>query len=692
MRTSLWIVTASITATAAACSSSQTGSAPDEANGKGTTTSLRSDTFDTSSVSTSAPRIDRGDRNTVELASAGPRADLRTVKGASVRLSERRDGDTRTPIKHVVVIVGENRTFDHVFATYKPQHGETVLNLLSQGIVNEDGTPGPRFNRVAQKSATDSPPDGYLLSPKSKTVYPVLPPVLAGGPKTPYVSTLAEAAAAENGLPSDYLVYLTTGGTGLKSGTPDTRLANYATLPPGPFQLTKGIPYDAYTASPVHRFYQMWQELDCSADASSWENPSGCRSDLFPWVETTIGAGSNGNPQPSGFTNETTKEGSASMGFYNVLQGDAPYFKYLADTFAMSDNFHQSIEGGTGANHVALGTGDAIWFSDGNGNAIAPPALNTENPNPQRGTNNYYAQDGYSGGTYSNCYDATQPGVGPVVDFLGAIGIEPNCDPGNYYLLNNYNPGFFGDGTVNTTNFTIPPSSVRTIGDELLENDISWRYYGDQWDRYVVDPDDLNPDDEYCNICNPFQYATSIMADATVRTTHMKDTIDLYSDIQNGWLPAFSIVKPSGFVDGHPASSKLDLFEGFSKKIIDAIQADPELWKDTAIFVTFDEGGGYYDSGYVQPVDFFGDGTRIPMVVVSPRAVGGHVSHNYADHVSILKFVERNWGLDPITARSRDNLPNPTADRANPWVPRNSPAIDDLFDLFDFGHRDSDKN
>ncbi len=98
--------------------------------------------------------------------------------------------------------------------------------------------------------------------------------------------------------------------------------------------------------------------------------------------------------------------------------------------------------------------------------------------------------------------------------------------------------------------------------------------------------------------------------------------LDLYSDIQNGWLPAFSIVKPSGLVDGHPASSKLDLFEGFSKKIVDLIKAQPELWKDTAIVITFDEGGGYYDSGYVQPLDFFGDGTRIPAIVVSPWATG----------------------------------------------------------------------
>ena len=97
-----------------------------------------------------------------------------------------------------------------------------------------------------------------------------------------------------------------------------------------------------------------------------------------------------------------------------------------------------------------------------------------------------------------------------------------------------------------------------------------------------------------------------------MRTAHIKDTTDLYDDIQSGTLPAVSFVKPSGLVDGHPASSKLDLFEGFVKKIVDGVQANPKLWNDTAIFVTFDEGGGYYDSGYVQPLDFFGDGTAHP--------------------------------------------------------------------------------
>jgi phospholipase C len=63
---------------------------------------------------------------------------------------------------------------------------------------------------------------------------------------------------------------------------------------------------------------------------------------------------------------------------------------------------------------------------------------------------------------------------------------------------------------------------------------------------------------------------------------------------------------------------------------------------------------------------------------------GGHVSHLYGDHVSILKFVERNWGLGPITKRSRDNFPNPKVTGSNPYVPTNSPALSDLFDMFNF--------
>ena len=71
--------------------------------------------------------------------------------------------------------------------------------------------------------------------------------------------------------------------------------------------------------------------------------------------------------------------------------------------------------------------------------------------------------------------------------------------------------------------------------------------------------------------------------------------------------------------------------------------------------------------------------------MVSPFSQGGKIVHTYTDHVSILKFIERNWYLQPLTDRSRDNLPNPVIRQTNPYVPVNMPAIGDLFDMFDFG-------
>jgi phospholipase C len=628
------------------------------------------------------------------------------------------DTSAKTPIQHVIVIIGENRTFDHVFATYKPKSGERIDNLLSKGIVNEDGTPGPNFSLGSQSSAMDTNADGYQISPPDNVPYSILPPALAGGYITPPFPSVAAAKAVENGLPDDYYKFLTTGGTGLPHGALDARIPNADHLPNGPFQLTsKTLPYDSYTNSPVHRFYQMWQQFDCSAANKTEKNPNGCRNDLWPWVEVTIGAGSNGKPQPPDFGDTSTKEGSTAMGFYNMLQGDAPYFKFLADHYSMSDNFHQSVMGGTGANHVMLGTGDAIWFTNSKGQPARPPHSQLvaagspnagvvdeiENPNAQPGTNNWYTEDGYGGGsfgspsygggTYSNCSDLGAPGVSAVVNYLSAINIEPRCEKAHYYLLNNYNPGYYGDGrnayadigNPHQTVFTIPPSPMRSIGNEMIDKNVSWAYYGDQWKTYLENPDNnyVTPDNTYCNICNPFQYQTSIMTSAAGRS-HLKDTTALYEGIKNGKLPAVSFVKPDGWLDGHPASSKLNLFEGFVKKIVDGVKANPTLWKSTAIIVTFDEGGGYWDSGYIQPLDFFGDGTRIPTIVVSPWTKPGHISHTYTDHVSILKFIEANWGLAPVTNRSRDNFPNPQASASNPYVPLNSPAIGDMMDLFNF--------
>ena len=165
-----------------------------------------------------------------------------------------RDNQTRTPIKHVIVIIGENRSFDHVFATYVPKRGQKVWNLLSEGIVNADGTPGPNFSKVEQKAAFDQAPDAFLLNPdKVSFSNSTLPAPLVGGPKDSYITgdSLMLAQQSENGLPSSYYQDLISGGTGQTSKTPDARITDVNSLPAGPFQLTNGnlFTYNSYVAT-----------------------------------------------------------------------------------------------------------------------------------------------------------------------------------------------------------------------------------------------------------------------------------------------------------------------------------------------------------------------------------------------------------------------------------------------------------
>ena len=630
-------------------------------------------------------------------------------------------GETRSPIKHVIVLIGENRTFDHLFATYVPKSGDSVKNLLSEGIINIDGTPGPFFHKAAQFQAVAPFRKHYFISlnDSEKVPYRTLPaptlnfspsPATGEPPPFPAGTPAAFLAAIEPSLETADLALLTTGASGAAQTAElpdfDTRISNFNQLPNGPFPLAgAALPYDSYTGDTTHRLFEMWQQSDCSIRNATRSNPSGCLSDLYPFVITSY----TSEPDPNSFpiANQVDDNGGGnSMAFYNMHNGDVPVLKALADEYAMSDNFHQSVMGGTGANHVMLGTGDAVFWSDGHGTPTIPPS-HIANPDPLPGSDDQYTVDINFDGNFAECADRSQPGIRAIHEYLESLPYDPkpNCERGHFYMVNNDNPGFLPDGTVDIAGIakggSVPPSDGRTISEALNEKGISWAYYGGAYNAAVeltkikeqggttTDPTILIGQ-AYCNICNFPSYTNAIMGDTAQRTAHIKDTADFFAAVDNGTLPAVSFVKPDGLLDGHPASSKVDLFEGMVRKIMDHLSGNPELFASTVLFITMDEGGGYYDSGYIQPLDFFGDGPRIPLIAVSPFSKGGHISHTYTDHVSILKFIERNWDLRPLTRRSRDNFPNPKSDRDNPYVPMNSPAIGDLFDLFDFG-RDHDR-
>src|SRR5580693_4669164 len=612
---------------------------------------------------------------------------------------------TDTPIKHVIVLIGENRSFDHLFATYVPKSHDSVSNLLSKGIINADGTPGPHFSKAAQFQAVPAFKTTYYnsLEADDKAPYQTLPeptlnfspsPATGEPPPFPPGTPAAFLASIEPSLENGDLNLLTTGASGAPQTAEipdfDSRINNFNNLPNGPFPLEgANLPYDSYTGDTTHRLFEMWQQSDCNIKNATRRNPSGCLSDLYPFVIT------NYTNQIDPFDTPPAIDdygGGNSMAFYNMHEGDVPVLKKLADEYSMSDNFHQAVMGGTGANHVMLGTGDAIFWSDGNGNPTMPPS-HIANPDPLPGTNDVYTVDINFDGNFTKCADPTQPGIKPIRDYLESLPYDPkpNCEGGHFYMVNNDSPGFLPDGTIDTKGIakgsSIPPVNIRMIGDALNEKGISWAYYGGAYAAAVAgQPIGA----AYCNICNFESYTNAIMGNPAQRAAHIKDATDFFAAVDDGSLPAVSFVKPDGLLDGHPASSKEDLFEGMARKVVDHLTANKELFESTVLFITMDEGGGYYDSGYIQPLDFFGDGPRIPLIAVSPFTRGGHISHSYTDHVSILKFIERNWDLKPLTHRSRDNFTNPRVDDDNPYVPLNSPAIGDLFDLFDFGHHDGD--
>jgi acid phosphatase len=540
---------------------------------------------------------------------------------------------TETPIKHLIIIVGENISFDNLFATYEPSPGSKVANLLSRGIVDREGRPGPHFAEATQRKAIVR--DHYAVSPEITGAFATLPQ-----PGTTYAR-------------------------GLPSYARDVRFP--ADLPNGPYRITRYVAYDSPVGDPVHRFFQMWQQID------------GGKMDLFTWVAVTSGEGSRTRDDPSSDTNQ----GGEAMGFYSMSGGDAAYFRELARAYALADNYHQPVMGGTGANFLALSTGYAGMYLDA-GKAALPPTDLMEDPDPRPGTNNWYKQSGYRGGTYTNCADTSQPGIKAIRDYLATLPYrvynDGNCAAGTYYLVNNRNPAYAFDGTPQPRGpgtYFLPPQTGPNIGTALTAKGVSWKWYSGGRTASGVD------ERLYCPICDPLTHSTAVMTTALRNNLQSMDAF--FRDLgDEEALPAVSFVIPPNPESGHPAYSTVFALERFVKDVIAKVQANPAVWSRSAILITTDESGGFYDSGYIQILDFFGDGTRIPLLAVSPFARKGYVDHTYYDHVSVLKFVERNWHLPPLSERSRDHLPNPVPSDVDPYIPSNRPAIGDLMNLFKF--------
>src|SRR3984893_15120500 len=127
---------------------------------------------------------------------------------------------TASPIKHVIIIVGENRSFDHLFATYVPKSDdERVLNLLSEHIVKADGSPNENFSAAHQFQISSAPNGGkYFISSGSanKTLYTTLPAPDLGGVQNPLAAAILGLPGGDPGLPAADQFLFGTGRTGVQ--------------------------------------------------------------------------------------------------------------------------------------------------------------------------------------------------------------------------------------------------------------------------------------------------------------------------------------------------------------------------------------------------------------------------------------------------------------------------------------------
>ncbi|TMK21858.1 MAG: alkaline phosphatase family protein [Actinobacteria bacterium] len=204
------------------------------------------------------------------------------------------------------------------------------------------------------------------------------------------------------------------------------------------------------------------------------------------------------------------------------------------------------------------------------------------------------------------------------------------------------------------------PPKTGTIFSRMNQTGVSWR-------NYLIDLGDSM-------LWGPKYFA--------MQQGHVFPISQFFVDAATGTLPSFSIISPDAFQTSEENPQNVSLGETLVWSIATAVMRSP-AWRSTALLITYDEHGGYYD--HVPPVpvpnpdgihpraaNLYGDdytftGFRVPTILVSPWARANHVSHTAYDHTSMLAFAERKWGIAPMTARDA--------------------AAADLFDLFDLSHR-----
>jgi phospholipase C len=215
----------------------------------------------------------------------------------------------------------------------------------------------------------------------------------------------------------------------------------------------------------------------------------------------------------------------------------------------------------------------------------------------------------------------------------------------------------------------------------LHKNSVSWGYYvveGNEPDCQndaSVSCSPVNQNAETPGIWNPLPYFDTVKDDG--EEANIQSVTNFYDQAADGTLPAVSWVVPSGAVSEHPPAPS-SAGQAYVTSLINAVMSSPD-WDSTAIFLAWDDWGGFYDHVVPPVVDENGYGLRVPGLVISPYAKVGYIDHQTLSFDAYVKFIEDDFldgqRLDPTT----DGRPDPRPD-----VREDAPQLGDITDAFDF--------
>ncbi len=205
----------------------------------------------------------------------------------------------------------------------------------------------------------------------------------------------------------------------------------------------------------------------------------------------------------------------------------------------------------------------------------------------------------------------------------------------------------------------LPPQPLKTVGDTLSAKGVSWAWYAGGWNEALADG--RRPAEEKRRVIytrengsanfqphhQPFNYFARFAPGTADRAKHLKDGDDFFRDIETGNLPQVVFYKPVGRLNQHPSYTDLITGDEHVAEVLERLRNSPQ-WSKMLVVVTYDENGGFWDHVPPPPGDQFGPGTRIPTLIISPFAKRGFVDHTMYDTTSILKFITRRYGLEPL--------------------------------------------